>query len=108
MSQPKLLSTAGRLAARTLMVLAAAGLVIASVFLPVYWTGASHKALQQAETLRLRIPPQYRERAERERLQVRERHAPALQGLRLIFGQLVGITIFALIGRRILGLRLKR
>src|SRR5438067_9445410 len=80
MSRRKILSNATQLAARTLIVMAAAGLVITFVYLPVRWTGTSKKAFEREEAFRQRIPPQYRERADRERQMIRRRHRARLRG----------------------------
>ena len=108
MSRRKILSNATQLAARTLIVMAAAGLVITFVYLPVRWTGTSQKAFEREEAFRQRMPPQYRERADRERQMIRRRPAPAFEGARLMLSQFIGIAIFAWIGRRVFRLRLKR
>jgi hypothetical protein len=106
MSGRKILSTAGQLAARTMMVAVAAGIIITCVYLPVRWTGSAEKAVQKEDAFWQRMPAQRRERAERDRLRIRDRRAPALQAARLMLSQFIGITIFALIGRRVFRLKL--
>jgi hypothetical protein len=54
------------------------------------------------------MPAQHRERAERDRLRIRDRRAPALQVARLMLSQFIGVTIFALIGRWVFRLKLGR
>src|SRR5262249_26884938 len=71
MSSRTIISTLSQIALRTLVVMMVAGLIITAVYLPVRWSGVSEPA-ERLENARRRLPPEYRERLERER---RERGA---------------------------------
>jgi hypothetical protein len=101
-------STCMKLAARTMMVIIAAGIIVGCVYLPVRWTGIAEKALQKDQAFWQRMPPQQRERVERDRRRISERRSPAFRGAQMMLGQFVGISIFALIGRWVFRLRLGR
>jgi len=95
-----------RFATRTMILLGAAALVIAVIYIPVRWGGVSQAAARREavrrEALR-NMPLEFRER-----LHERERIPPAAARLRMLTTQFVVIAIVAWIGRRILRLRLKR
>ncbi len=92
----------GRFATRTMILLGAAALVIAALYLPIRWGSSQFAARREAvrrEALR-NMPLEFRER-----LRERERIPPASVRLRMITTQFVVIAIVAWIGRRIFRLR---
>jgi hypothetical protein len=102
----KVLFICRQYATRTMILLGAAALVIAVIYIPVRWGGVSQAAARREgvrrEALR-NMPLEFRER-----LRERERIQPAPARLRMLTTQFVVIAIAAWIGRRILRLRLKR
>jgi hypothetical protein len=106
MSRRNVFSTAGQLAGRTIMVFVAAAAIIGCIYLPVRWTGMAEKASQKEDAFWQRMPPQQRERVERDRQRIRDRRATPQHSAGLVLGQFVGVSIFALIGRKVLRLKL--